>query len=439
MKLAVLLFLCVSAVVAVSKRSSRWDAHLNHLYSKRQTQCNWQSKMDEGECTLQNMTANDALGRRTSGLLATPQSQGSCGSCWAFAATHTYTDARNISDNLTSLLAAQYPTSCFQDKAHVVNGNGCCGSETLEAGLKFFENRGAVTDGCAPYDCLLQRFKSINVDPDTCTFSIAGTCPDSCADCTTFDPNTRRLHGYRKLTTADEVIKALKDGPVMAGINVSQSFHQYKCGVFCENEDYKAMEGHAVEIVDYGTEDGVDFWVVKNSWGTDWGEDGYFRIRRGDLRMNEYGYVAPVLTSGQETSNDFSNFRACASRKVTDPTEDELVMSAIEHTIDELGNILCPDGSQATSVSLHSIVDAATQIVDGVFIELQLLVDVRGCGEDQRAQVYSTMMLESNNTFDMLTYTHTFVDISGDSGAAAITTCVAMILLVSMATVMLWV
>ena len=155
--------------------------------------------------------------------------------------------------------------------------------------------------------------------------------------------------------------------------------------------------------------------------------------------MNEFGYIAPVLTSGQETSNDFSNFCACALTEVANPSEDKLVMSAMEHTIDELGNILCPDGSQATSVALHSIVDAATQIVDGVLIELELLVDIRGYGEDQRAQVYSTVILESNNTFDMLTYTHTFVDISGGSGAAAITTCVAMILLVSMATVMLWV
>ena len=152
MKSAVLLFLCVSAVVGVSKRSSRWDAHLNHLHSKRETQCNWQNTTTG--CTLRDVTANDTLGRHDSGLLATPQSQGTCGSCWAFAATHAYTDTRSISaGNLTSLLAAQYPASCFQDEAHVVDGNGCCGSETLEAGLKFFENQGAVTNGCAPYDC----------------------------------------------------------------------------------------------------------------------------------------------------------------------------------------------------------------------------------------------------------------------------------------------
>ena len=79
-----------------------------------------------------------------------------------------------------------------------------------------------------------------NVGPDK--FSIARTCPGSCADGTTFDPDALRLHGYRKLTTAAEVVQALADGPVMAGIDVSQSFYQYKCGVFCENEDYEAVE-----------------------------------------------------------------------------------------------------------------------------------------------------------------------------------------------------
>lgn len=434
MKSALLLFLCFSAVVSISKWSARWDTHLDHLRSKRQqvpAGCTWEryrSSYDE-ECTLQGLMDNDALGRRASGLLATPQYQGECGSCWAFAATHVYTDTLSImAGRATTPLSPQYPASCFTDTEHVGDGNGCCGSVTLEAGFVFFKNTGAVPDSCAPYSSVLRDYPD-NEKPDS--ESLFNTCPNDCIDGTTFNPNTRRILGYRKLTSEAEVIQALADGPVLAGILIPyiSIFGLYKCGIFCETAPFGEMDGgHAVEIVDYGTKDEVDFWVMKDSYGLR-KEGGYFRIRRGDMGINEFGYLVPVLTPGGVTSSALTSFSACAVTEVTTPTENELVMSAVDVTIDEineLNSIPCPDGSTPNMVVLRTVAHATTQLVDGRLFDLELLVDIMGCSTDQRAQVESNVKLEAiNNTFEVNIDRYTYV---GSSGAGSFTNCVATIL-----------
>jgi len=72
----------------------------------------------------------------------------------------------------------------------------------------------------------------------------------------------------------------LASGPVTIGINASP-MQRYHGGIdnplFC----MKSSLDHAVLVVGYGTENGKDYWKIKNSWNTDWGEDGYYRIVRG--------------------------------------------------------------------------------------------------------------------------------------------------------------
>ncbi len=261
----VLLFLCISVVVGISKRSARWDTHNEHLRSKRQGSpagCNWQN---QSTCTLQNVMANDVLGRRASGLLSEPKHQGRCGSCWAFASTHIFTDSRSIAaGRQTSLLSSQFTAACQQQG--VVNGNGCCGG-TPVAGFSLFETQGAVTDSCAPYRSELRNFLRAVKAP------ISQTCPTACADSTQFNPSQISLYSHNFLRNEAQVITALADRTIYLSMKVSEDFEQYRCGVFCE-ENPTFIGGHAMEIVDYGTESGVDFWVVKNSWGTDWGEVG---------------------------------------------------------------------------------------------------------------------------------------------------------------------
>ena len=64
---------------------------------------------------------------------------------------------------------------------------------------------------------------------------------------------------------------------------MNPSLREYTRGVFdgCNEEIDQVVHPHAVVIVGYGTENDVDYWIVKNSWGKWWGDRGYFKIRRG--------------------------------------------------------------------------------------------------------------------------------------------------------------
>ena len=93
---ALLLLLVSGAVVFVAEagvpqQSTRWDAFLSQSRPRRSAN-SWQGGGRDAICTLTGLTADDTLGRRTTGLLSPPQSQGLCGNCWAFAAIHAYTD-----------------------------------------------------------------------------------------------------------------------------------------------------------------------------------------------------------------------------------------------------------------------------------------------------------------------------------------------------------
>ncbi|KAK1788973.1 hypothetical protein P4O66_015889, partial [Electrophorus voltai] len=70
-------------------------------------------------------------------------------------------------------------------------------------------------------------------------------------------------------------------GPVSVGINANlPSFHRYRSGIYNDPLCNSRLVNHAVLVVGYGTEKGQDYWLIKNSWGTAWGEKGFFRLPR---------------------------------------------------------------------------------------------------------------------------------------------------------------
>jgi len=82
-------------------------------------------------------------------------------------------------------------------------------------------------------------------------------------------------------------------GPVEAVFLVSADFEQYSSGIY-HHVTGAGLGFHAVKIVGWGVENGTDYWKVANSWNKYWGEDGFFRIRKGcEEEYLEYQVIAP--------------------------------------------------------------------------------------------------------------------------------------------------
>ncbi|CAL1545450.1 unnamed protein product [Lymnaea stagnalis] len=88
--------------------------------------------------------------------------------------------------------------------------------------------------------------------------------------------------GYIPTGQENFMLKVIRLTPISAYINAGvPSFQSYVSGVYEDASCYPTTLDHAVQVVGYGTDAGKDFWIIKNSWGANWGEQGYMRMLRG--------------------------------------------------------------------------------------------------------------------------------------------------------------
>ncbi|KAK2944531.1 putative Cathepsin B [Blattamonas nauphoetae] len=217
--------------------------------------------------------------------LNTVLSQGGCGACWAFAATGAYADGLYIHKGINIVGSPQYMMNCdracppepFQDRCQVG-----CGGGTLYMSTLYLSDYGIIENDCCPYRA------SVN----ECTMKCSQSAPSG---------NRFKMHGdlcgTNRVPLGKDGMKRIlyQYGPLLVGFDSFSDIKAYRGGVYSHKSG--SYDGyHAVRIVGWGEENGVDYWIIHNSWGPGYGEKGRFRMIAGtnDCKLEaEYFFFAP--------------------------------------------------------------------------------------------------------------------------------------------------
>ncbi|OPJ85685.1 cathepsin S [Patagioenas fasciata monilis] len=199
--------------------------------------------------------APDTVDWREQGCVTEVKNQGACGSCWAFSAVGALEGQVKLKTGKLVSLSTQNLVDCSM----MYGNKGCEGGFMTNAFQYIIDNEGIDSDESYPY----------TAQNGTCRYNASNRA----ATCSR----------YVELPYGDEA--ALRDavatvGPVAVAIDATQpTFFLYKSGVY---DDPRCTDevNHAVVVIGYGTLDGKDYWLVKNSWGVHFGDAGYIRMAR---------------------------------------------------------------------------------------------------------------------------------------------------------------
>lgn len=260
-----------------SDTSKTWKEGVNHLTDRTPEELRHLRGLKTAPRTLASAAPKldvrptaelpDFVDWRMKHVVSPVKDQGQCGSCWTFATVETIESHAALATGRLNILSEQQILDCTPNPDQCGGTGGCNGGTAELAMAQIIKTGGLMSEWTYPYISYWGQ---------------NGTCQFRSNQVVVKLSNYTTLPSNEYLPLMNAVAQL---GPIAISVDASAWF-KYESGVFNGCNQTNPDIDHAVQLVGYGTDPQLgDYWLVRNSWSPQWGEDGYIRIHRTDQQQ----------------------------------------------------------------------------------------------------------------------------------------------------------